>query len=109
MGDLPAGLERVWRSWEDDLVDAYEERSAILEFGAGMPRDVAERQARELVDSIHEARNRARDEALLARSADEVCAENEARQARVDRENAAWSELSNRTRPNNGGRRRRWK
>lgn len=31
---------------DQDLVDAYEERAAIMEYDAGLPRDEAERRAR---------------------------------------------------------------
>jgi len=33
----------------EELIEAFEERAAILEYDAGMPREEAERRAREMV------------------------------------------------------------
>ncbi|MCA9691085.1 MAG: hypothetical protein R3A51_14610 [Nannocystaceae bacterium] len=37
------------RRWPEALRDAWEERAAILEFDAGLPRARAEREARRMV------------------------------------------------------------
>jgi hypothetical protein len=42
---LPARVE----DWHEDAREAYEERAAILEFDALMPRREAERQAKRMV------------------------------------------------------------
>lgn len=42
MRELPVNIE----DWPEDLRSAYEERAAILEFDAGLPRKAAERKAR---------------------------------------------------------------
>lgn len=39
--------------WPEEVRSAYEERAAILEFDAGLPRAIAERKARILARLAH--------------------------------------------------------
>jgi hypothetical protein len=48
----PVGSPWAVARWPKDLRDEWEERAAIIEYDAGEPRPVAERQAYEIVRTI---------------------------------------------------------
>lgn len=54
---LEIGLElrEAVAQWPEDLRDLWEERSAILEYDAGLPRPIAERRAYQIVRDANEA------------------------------------------------------
>lgn len=48
-------LREAVAQWPEDLRDLWEERSAILEYDAGLPRPIAERRAYQIVSDANEA------------------------------------------------------
>jgi hypothetical protein len=54
---LQSNLPPRVADWPDARREAYEERAAILEYEAGLPRDEAEQRAREMVLHKHGGRS----------------------------------------------------
>ena len=55
----PVGVELAWRieveRWPGNMRDAWEERSAIIEYDGGLPRPEAERRAYEIIRTASDA------------------------------------------------------